>query len=106
MVTTNGVVRALSVAFEPGARTAWHTHHLGQTLHVVSGSGLVGTRTGSPKQIKAGDSVWIPPGKEHWHGASPTNGMTHVAIQEASDRKVANWLEHVTDEDYLKSPDK
>ena len=59
-----------------------------------------------PEQIKAGDSVWIPPGEEHWHGASPTNGMTHVAIQEASDRKVANWLEHITDEDYLKSPDK
>lgn len=89
-------VRALSVAFEPGARTAWHSHPLGQTLHIVSGSGLV----------KAGDSVWIPPGEEHWHGASPTNGMTHVAIQETSDVQVADWLEHVTDEDYLKSPDK
>ena len=99
-------VRALSVAFEPGARTAWHTHPLGQTLYVVNGSGLVGTRKGSPKQIKAGDTVWIPPGEEHWHGASPTNGMTHVAIQEASDGRVADWLEHVIDEDYLKSPDK
>ena len=88
------------------ARTAWHTHPLRQTLHVVSGSGLVGTRTGSPKKIKAGDSVWIPAGEEHWHGASPTNGMIHVAIQEASDGQVADWLEHVTDEDYLKSPDK
>ena len=100
-------VRALSLAFEPGgARTAWHTHPLGQTLHVLSGSGLVGTRTGSLKQIKAGDTVWIPPGEEHWHGASPTNGMTHVPIQEALEGQAANWLEHVTDEDYLKLPDK
>lgn len=83
-------VRAMSLAFEPGALTAWHTHPLGQTLHAVNGSGLVGTRTGSPKQIKAGDTVWIPPGEEHWQGASPTNGRTHVAIQEALEGLAAN----------------
>ncbi len=76
-------VRALNVAFEPGARTAWHTHPLGQTLHVVSGIGLVGLRNGPPKVIKAGDTVWIPPGEEHWHGATANNSLAHIAIQEA-----------------------
>ena len=75
-------VRALKVAFEPGARTAWHTHPLGQTLHVVSGIGLVGLSNEQPKVIKAGDTVWIPPGEEHWHGATAGNSMAHVAIQE------------------------
>lgn len=98
-------VRALSVAFEPGARTAWHTHPLGQTLYVLSGSGLIGTRMGSPKKIKAGDSVWIPPWEEHWHGASRANSMTHLAIQEELDGQVADWLEHVNNEDYLKPPE-
>jgi quercetin dioxygenase-like cupin family protein len=96
-------IRALSVSFEPGARTAWHTHPLGQTLHVLSGSGLVGVRNQAPQVIKAGDTVWIPPEEEHWHGASPKTGMVHLAIQEALDGKVAEWLEHVSDEDYLKS---
>ena len=74
-------VRALSVAFEPGARTAWHTHPLGQALQVVSGIGLVGLRNEPPKVIKTGDTVLIPPGEEHWHGASEANSMTHIAMQ-------------------------
>ena len=98
-------VRALKVAFEPGARTAWHTHPLGQTLHVVSGIGLVGLRNEPPKVIRAGDTVWIPPGEEHWHGASETNGMTHIAIQEALNGRVAEWLEKVSDEDYSLNAD-
>tara|TARA_B100001057_G_scaffold493619_1_gene588463 strand:- start:131 stop:529 length:399 start_codon:yes stop_codon:yes gene_type:complete len=93
-------VRALRVSFEPGARTAWHTHPLGQTLHVVSGVGLMGLRNEAPQFIKAGDTVWIPPDEEHWHGASATNSMTHIAIQEALDGIVANWLDKVSDDDY------
>ena len=93
-------VRALKVAFEPGARTAWHTHPLGQTLHVVSGIGLVGLRNEQPQLIKAGDTVWIPPGEEHWHGATAGNSMAHIAIQEALDGRVAEWLDKVSDEDY------
>ena len=93
-------VRALKVSFEPGARTAWHTHPLGQTLHIISGTGLVGLRNEQPKIINVGDTVWIPPDEEHWHGATPTNSMSHIAIQEALNGKVTNWLEKVTDEDY------
>ena len=93
-------VRALKVSFEPGARTAWHTHPLGQTLHIISGTGLVGLRNEQPKIIHTGDTVWIPPNEEHWHGATLTNSMSHIAIQEAMNGKVANWLEKVTDEDY------
>jgi len=93
-------IRALNVSFEPGARTAWHTHPLGQTLYVVTGTGLIGLRNKAPKIIKAGDTVWIPPGEEHWHGASASNGMKHVAIQEALDGRVAEWLEQVSDHDY------
>ena len=97
-------VRALRVAFEPGARTAWHTHPLGQTLYVLSGIGLVGLRNRAPQTINAGDTVWIPPGEEHWHGASATNSMTHIAIQEGLNGSVAEWLEKVSDEQYaLKS---
>ena len=97
-------VRALKVAFEPGARTAWHTHPLGQTLYVLSGIGLIGLRNKAPQSIKAGDTVWIPPGEEHWHGASATNSMTHIAIQEALNESVAEWLEKVSEEQYeLKS---
>ena len=98
-------VRALSVTFEPGARTAWHAHPLGQTLHVVSGLGHVGLRNETPKVIRAGDTVWIPPGEEHWHGASETNGMIHIAIQEALNGRVAEWLEKVSDEDYRLTTD-
>ena len=93
-------VRALKVSFEPEARTAWHTHPLGQTLYIISGTGVVGLRNEQPKIINAGDTVWIPPDEEHWHGATPTNSMSHIAIQEAMNGMVANWLEKVTDEDY------
>ena len=93
-------VRALRVSFEPGARTAWHTHPLGQTLHVISGVGLMGLRNEAPQLIKAGDTVWIPPGEEHWHGASATNSMTHIAIQEALNGSVAEWLDKVSDGEY------
>ena len=93
-------IRALNVSFEPGARTAWHTHPLGQTLYVLTGNGLVGLRNEAPKIIKAGDTVWIPPGEEHWHGASASNAMTHIAIQEALNGRVAEWLEQVSDYDY------
>ena len=98
-------VRALKVAFEPGARTAWHTHPLGQTLYIISGTGLIGLRNEAPQLIKTGDTVWIPPGEEHWHGASAANSMTHIAIQEALNGSVANWLEKVSDEEYLFTED-
>ena len=94
-------VRALKVAFEPGARTAWHTHPLGQTLYIISGTGLIGLRNEAPQLIKAGDAVWIPPEEEHLHGASATNSMTHIAIQEALNGSVAKWLEKVSDYQYL-----
>jgi quercetin dioxygenase-like cupin family protein len=93
-------VRAVKVTFEPGARTAWHTHPLGQTLHLISGVGLIGLRHDHPKIINAGDTVWIPPNEEHWHGATPTNSMTHIAIQESMNGSVANWLEKVADAEY------
>ena len=95
-------VAGAQVTFEPGARTAWHTHPLGQTLVVVSGCGWV-QREGSPvEEIRPGDVVWFPPGLRHWHGATATTGMTHIAIQEALDGKTVDWLEHVTDEQYRK----
>jgi quercetin dioxygenase-like cupin family protein len=88
------------VTFEPGARTAWHTHPLGQTLIVTAGFGLV-QRWGDPAQeIRPGDVVWIPPGVKHWHGASATAGMSHIAIAEALDGKTVEWLEQVSDEQY------
>ena len=93
-------VRAVKVSFEPKARTAWHSHPLGQTLFVVSGVGLVGLRDASPKIIKTGDSIWIPPNQEHWHGATKDSSMEHIAIHEELDGKVADWLEHVLDNDY------
>ena len=93
-------VRALKVSFEPEARTAWHTHPLGQTLHVINGVGLIGLRNEAPQLIKAGDTVWIPPGEEHWHGASATNSLTHIAIQEALDGSIADWLDKVSDDEY------
>lgn len=88
------------VTFEPGARTAWHTHPLGQTLIVTSGLGRV-QRVGGPiEEIRPGDVVWIEPGEKHWHGASPHAAMTHIAIQEQLDGKAVEWMEHVTDEQY------
>ncbi|QEL26254.1 cupin domain-containing protein [Bosea sp. F3-2] len=89
-----------TVTFEPGARTAWHTHPLGQILIVMAGAGLVQHWGGAIQDIHQGDVVWIPPGVKHWHGATPTTGMTHVAISEALDGKTVDWLEHVTDEQY------
>jgi quercetin dioxygenase-like cupin family protein len=88
------------VIFEPGARTAWHTHPLGQTLIVLSGIGLVQHWGGAIQEIRPGDIVWIPPGVKHWHGAAATTGMTHVAITEALDGKTVEWMEHVSDEQY------
>ena len=82
-------VKALRVSFDPGARTAWHTHPLGQTLHVLLGVGLIATRGRKPQIIRAGDTVWIPPDEEHWHGASKNNGMIHLAIQESLKGKTA-----------------
>jgi quercetin dioxygenase-like cupin family protein len=91
-----------SVTFEPGARTAWHTHPLGQTLIVTAGCGWVQREGGPIEEIHPGDVVWFPPGEKHWHGASPTTAMTHIAIQEGLDGKVVDWLEHVSDEQYRK----
>lgn len=89
-----------SVTFEPGARTAWHTHPLGQTLIVTASFGLVQRWGGPIEEIRPGDVVWFSPGEKHWHGASPGTAMTHIAIQEALDGKVVDWLEHVADEQY------
>ncbi|MEO0937452.1 MAG: cupin domain-containing protein [Pseudomonadota bacterium] len=97
-------LNALRVRFEPGARTAWHTHPLGQTLHVIEGVGRVCKRGEAPQTIHAGDTVWIPPGVEHWHGASRDIGMTHIAMQEAQDGSAAMWLDHVTDAEYSQPP--
>jgi quercetin dioxygenase-like cupin family protein len=89
-----------SVTFEPGARSAWHTHPLGQTLIVTAGTGWVQQEGGEKHEIKPGDVIWTQPGVKHWHGATATNGMTHIAIQESLDGKNVEWLEHVTDEQY------
>ena len=88
------------VSFEPGARTNWHTHPLGQTLYVLLGVGRFQTKGGPIVEIKAGDVIWIPPGEKHWHGGSPTTGMTHLAIAEALDGKTVDWMEKVTDAQY------
>ncbi|CAN7523756.1 cupin domain-containing protein [Pararhizobium sp. LjRoot235] len=91
---------AAAVTFEPGARTAWHTHPLGQTLIVTAGLGRVQREGGLIEEIRPGDVVWFEPGEKHWHGASPTVAMTHVAIQENLDGKVVDWMEKVTDQQY------
>lgn len=90
----------VSVTFEPGARTAWHTHPLGQTLIVTSGVGWAQCEGEAVEEIHPGDVVWFPPGVKHWHGANPTVAMTHVAVHESLDGKAVDWLEHVTDEQY------
>jgi quercetin dioxygenase-like cupin family protein len=95
-------LRSVRVSFEPGARTAWHTHPLGQTLYVLAGSGLVQVWGGPIRKISAGDTVYFAPGEKHWHGAGPQNAMVHVAMQEAKDGKHVDWMEHVTDEQYGK----
>ena len=89
-----------SVTFEPGARTAWHTHPLGQTLIVTAGCGRVQREGGPVEEIRPGDVIWIPPGEKHWHGAAPTTAMTHIAIQEKLDGKTVDWMEPVSDEQY------
>ena len=88
------------VTFEPGARTAWHTHPLGQTLIVTAGCGRVQRWGGPIEEIRPGDVVWFPPGEKHWHGAAPTTAMTHIAIQEQLDGKAVDWMEKVSDEQY------
>jgi quercetin dioxygenase-like cupin family protein len=93
---------AAKVTFEPGARTAWHTHPVGQTLIVLSGVGLAQRDGGTIEEIRPGDIVWFAPGEKHWHGASPTIAMTHIAIQEELNGKVVDWMEKVSDEQYSK----
>lgn len=93
-------VRALTVTFDPGARTAWHTHPLGQTLVVLSGKGRAQTLGEKVQDLLPGDTVWIPPHEKHWHGAGPDTAMVHIAIQEALDGSNVDWMEHVTDAQY------
>ena len=93
-------VAGASVTFEPGARTAWHTHPLGQTLIVLFGRGRAQREGGPIEEIRSGDVVWFAPGEKHWHGAAPNTAMQHIAIQEALDGKAVDWMEHVTDEQY------
>jgi quercetin dioxygenase-like cupin family protein len=93
-------VAGASVTFETGARTAWHTHPLGQTLIVTAGCGRAQREGGVVEEIRPGDVVWFAPGEKHWHGAAPTTAMTHIAIQERLNGKVVDWLEHVSDDEY------
>ena len=93
-------VQGASVTFEPGARTAWHTHPLGQTLIVTSGCGRVQRWDGAIEEIRPGDVVWFAPGEKHWHGAAPDTAMTHIAVQEVKDGKAVEWMEQVGDEQY------
>lgn len=96
------VVQGASVTFEPGARIAWHTHPLGQTLIVTAGCGWAQRDGGPVEEIRPGDVVWLAPGERHWHRATATTRMTHIAIQEKLDGKVVDWMEHVNDEQYRK----
>jgi quercetin dioxygenase-like cupin family protein len=96
------LVAGASVTFEPGARTAWHTHPLGQTLIVTSGAGWAQRLGGPVEEIHPGDVIWFAPGEKHWHGAAPSTAMTHIAIQERKDGKMVDWMEHVSDEQYRK----
>jgi quercetin dioxygenase-like cupin family protein len=93
-------VSGASVTFEPGARTAWHTHPLGQTLIVTAGLGWAQREGGPIEEIRPGDVVWFSPGEKHWHGATPTTAMTHIAVQERQDGSPVDWMEKVTDEQY------
>jgi quercetin dioxygenase-like cupin family protein len=97
-------VAGATVTFEPGARTAWHSHPLGQTLIVTSGKGWTQCEGDPVVEINAGDIIWCPPGHRHWHGATPTTAMTHIAVQEALDGKVVTWMEHVSDDEYRAGP--
>ncbi len=98
----SGALSGATVTFEPGARTAWHTHPLGQTIIVVTGLGLVQRKGGPIEQVRPGDSVFFEPGEQHWHGASASCAMAHIAIAEASNGKVVDWLEKVTDTEYAR----
>ncbi len=98
--TGDARIRGATVTFEPGARTNWHTHPLGQTLIVTAGLGRVQREGGPVEEIRPGDVVWFEPGEKHWHGASPTTAMTHIAIQEALEGEVVEWLEPVSDAQY------
>lgn len=93
-------LRGVTVTFEPGARTAWHTHPLGQTLIVTSGAGRAQTQGEPVRTLRPGDTVWFAPGEKHWHGASPDCAMTHIALQEELDGTSVDWLDHVTDAEY------
>lgn len=93
-------VQVVSVSFEPGARTAWHTHPFGQTLVVTAGKGLAQSWGGDIREINAGDVLWFEPGEKHWHGAGPETALTHLAIQETQDGKAADWMEYVSEEQY------
>jgi quercetin dioxygenase-like cupin family protein len=93
-------VRGASVTFQPGARTAWHTHPLGQTLIVTAGAGRAQRWGGPVEDILPGDVVWFGPGEKHWHGASPASSMTHIAVQEQLEGRAVDWMEHVSDEQY------
>ena len=95
-------LNAGSVTFEPGARTAWHTHPLGQTLIITAGLGWVQTEGSSIEEVRPGDVVWFPPGEKHWHGATPTTAMTHIAVQESLNGKNVDWMEKVNDTQYSK----
>ena len=95
------MVAAANVTFEPGARTAWHTHPLGQTLVITAGCGRAQREGGPVEEIRPGDVVWFAPAEKHWHGAAPTTGMTHIAIQEKLNGKMVDWMEQVTDDQYL-----
>ena len=94
-------VGCASVTFQPGSRTAWHTHPLGQILIVTGGCGWTQCEGGPREEIRAGDVIWCPPGHRHWHGATPTTALTHIAVQEYLDGKAVQWMEYVTDEQYL-----
>jgi quercetin dioxygenase-like cupin family protein len=96
------LVSCACVTFEPGARTAWHTHPLGQILIVTGGCGWVQCEGGPVEEIRPGDVIWTPPGQKHWHGGTPTSAVTHIAIQEKLDGKFVNWMEQVTDDQYRK----
>jgi quercetin dioxygenase-like cupin family protein len=97
-------LKAARVSFEPGSRTAWHSHPLGQTLHVLSGAGRVQAWGGPIREIRAGDTIWIAPGEKHWHGGAPETAMVHIAMQEALDGVQVNWLEKVPDDTYTATP--
>lgn len=97
-------VRAVTIDFAPGARTAWHTHPAGQTLYILSGEGRVQLWGGKVAAVFPGDTVWIPPGEKHWHGAAPAQAMAHLAVQELHEGRTVDWLEPVTDTDYARAP--